>query len=126
MVLLCLQEIVVVVNLKSVNGLLKMIGWSVLYPYLNLFFNTGIPPTYGLYLTKRNPTEKGRFNLIDGSSLLKSMKKSLGSKRKYMDDTKPTISNLIKSLKNRISQRFLIMSFSDIRRLPLNNPQREW
>ena len=32
MVLHCLQEIVVVVNLKSVNGLLKMIGWSVWYP----------------------------------------------------------------------------------------------
>jgi len=52
-----------------------------------LFFNTGIS-TYILIVTnKKTPQRKGKVQLIDGSSFYKSMKKSLGSKRKFIDDT---------------------------------------
>jgi type I restriction enzyme M protein len=53
----------------------------------SLFFNTGIS-TYVLIVTnKKKPQRKGKVQLIDGSSFYKSMKKSLGSKRKFIEDS---------------------------------------
>ena len=52
----------------------------------SLFFNTGITTYIWIVSNKKKPNRKGKVQLIDGSSLYKTMKKSLGSKRKYMDD----------------------------------------
>jgi len=52
----------------------------------SLFFNTGITTYIWIVSNKKKPNRKGKVQLIDGSSLFKTMKKSLGSKRKYMDD----------------------------------------
>ncbi len=52
----------------------------------SLFFNTGISTYIWIVSNKKKPNRKGKVQLIDGSSLFKTMKKSLGSKRKYMDD----------------------------------------
>jgi len=52
----------------------------------SLFFNTGITTYIWIVSNKKKPNRKGKVQLIDGSSLFKIMKKSLGSKRKYMDD----------------------------------------
>ena len=52
-----------------------------------LFFNTGIPTYIWIVTNKKNPKRKGKVQLIDGSSFYKSMKKSLGSKRKFIDDS---------------------------------------
>ncbi len=52
-----------------------------------LFFNTGISTYIWIVTNKKNPKRKGKVQLIDGSSFYKSMKKSLGSKRKFIDDS---------------------------------------
>ena len=52
-----------------------------------LFFNTGISTYIWIVTNKKKPERKGKVQLIDGSSFYKSMKKSLGSKRKFIDDS---------------------------------------
>jgi type I restriction enzyme M protein len=52
----------------------------------SLFFNTGISTYVWIVSNKKKTNRKGKVQLIDGSSLFKSMKKSLGSKRKYIDE----------------------------------------
>ncbi|MDB4316320.1 type I restriction-modification system subunit M [Cyclobacteriaceae bacterium] len=52
-----------------------------------LFFNTGISTYIWIVTNKKKPQRKGKVQLIDGSSFYKSMKKSLGSKRKFIDDS---------------------------------------
>ncbi len=51
-----------------------------------LFFNTGISTYIWIVTNNKRPNRKGKVQLIDGSSFFKTMKKSLGSKRKYVDD----------------------------------------
>lgn len=53
----------------------------------SLFFNTGISTYIWLVTNKKKPARKGKVQLIDGSNLYKSMKKSLGSKRKFIDES---------------------------------------
>ena len=49
-----------------------------------LFFNTGISTYFWVVTNKKLPKRKGKVQLIDGSSLHQIMKKSLGSKRKWI------------------------------------------
>jgi type I restriction enzyme M protein len=51
-----------------------------------LFFNTGISTYIWIVTNKKKKERRGKVQLIDGSKLFRSMKKSLGSKRKWMDD----------------------------------------
>ena len=51
-----------------------------------LFFNTGISTYVWIVTNKKSSQRKGKVQLIDGSSHFKSMKKSLGSKRKEIQD----------------------------------------
>ena len=51
-----------------------------------LFFNTGISTYIWIVTNKKSSQRKGKIQLIDGSSHYKSMKKSLGSKRKEIQD----------------------------------------
>ena len=51
-----------------------------------LFFNTGISTYIWIVSNNKKSHRKGKVQLIDGSSFYKSMKKSLGSKRKFIDD----------------------------------------
>jgi type I restriction enzyme M protein len=51
-----------------------------------LFFNTGISTYVWIVTNKKSSQRKGKIQLIDGSSHYKSMKKSLGSKRKEIQD----------------------------------------
>jgi type I restriction enzyme M protein len=51
-----------------------------------LFFNTGISTYIWIVTNKKKPARKGKVQLIDGSKLHRSMKKSLGSKRKWIDE----------------------------------------
>jgi type I restriction enzyme M protein len=52
-----------------------------------LFFNTGISTYIWIVTNKKNPQRKGKVQMIDGSLFYKSMKKSLGDKRKFIDDS---------------------------------------
>ena len=49
-----------------------------------LFFNTGISTYFWVVTNKKSPERKGKVQLIDGSSYHQIMKKSLGSKRKWV------------------------------------------
>jgi type I restriction enzyme M protein len=51
-----------------------------------LFFNTGITTYIWIVTNNKKSNRKGKIQLIDGSSLFKPMKKSLGSKRKEVTD----------------------------------------
>jgi len=50
-----------------------------------MFFNTGISTYIWIVNNKKSVKRKGKVQLIEGSSFYKTMKKSLGSKRKYLD-----------------------------------------
>lgn len=52
----------------------------------SLFFNTGISTYIWIVTNKKQSKRKGKVQLIDGSSFYKSMKKSLGNKRKFIAD----------------------------------------
>lgn len=51
-----------------------------------LFFNTGISTYIWIVTNKKDAARKGKVQLIDGSSFFKPMKKSLGSKRKFINE----------------------------------------
>jgi type I restriction enzyme M protein len=52
----------------------------------SLFFNTGISTYIWIVSNKKKVHRKGKVQLIDAASLHKTMKKSLGSKRKFIDE----------------------------------------
>jgi type I restriction enzyme M protein len=52
-----------------------------------LFFNTGISTYVWIVTNNKRQNRKGKVQIIDGSSFYKSMKKSLGDKRKYIEDS---------------------------------------
>ncbi len=52
-----------------------------------MFFGTGITTYLFIVTNKKKSNRKGKIQLIDGSSLYKTMKKSLGSKRKFIDNS---------------------------------------
>lgn len=49
-----------------------------------LFFNTGISTYIWVVSNKKRPERKGKVQLINGSTFYNTMKKSLGSKRKFI------------------------------------------
>ncbi len=51
-----------------------------------LFFNTGITTYIWIVTNKKSKEREGKVQLIDATQLYRSMKKSLGSKRKWIDD----------------------------------------
>jgi len=51
-----------------------------------LFFNTGISTYLWIVTNKKKPERKGKVQLINGTEFYTNMKKSLGSKRKYITD----------------------------------------
>lgn len=51
-----------------------------------MFFNTGISTYIWIVTNKKSADRKGKVQLIDGSTFYKTMKKSLGNKRKYISD----------------------------------------
>jgi type I restriction enzyme M protein len=74
----------------------------------SLFFNTGISTYIWVVTNKKKQERKGKVQLIDGSNLYRSMKKSLGSKRKWMDEdqTQHLISTYLHFAESDISKIF--------------------
>jgi type I restriction enzyme M protein len=52
----------------------------------SMFFNTGITTYIWVISNNKVSERRGKIQLIDGSSFYKSMKKSLGNKRKFITD----------------------------------------
>jgi len=63
-----------------------------------LFFNTGISTYIWILTNKKLKERKGKIQLIDGSKFFKKMKKSLGNKRKKVDNI--SRNNIIKTYSN--------------------------
>jgi type I restriction enzyme M protein len=53
----------------------------------DMFYNTGISTYVWVLTNKKDPSRKGKVQLINGTDLYSKMRKSLGSKRKWMDDS---------------------------------------
>ena len=52
----------------------------------DMFYNTGIATYVWVLTNKKTPERKGKVQLIDGTDLSSKMRKSLGSKRRWMDE----------------------------------------
>ena len=52
----------------------------------SMFFNTGITTYIWVISNNKSNERRGKIQLIDGSSFYKTMKKSLGNKRKFISD----------------------------------------
>jgi type I restriction enzyme M protein len=52
----------------------------------DMFYNTGISTYVWVLSNKKDPSRKGKVQLINGTDLYSKMRKSLGSKRKWMDE----------------------------------------
>ena len=53
----------------------------------DMFYNTGISTYVWVLTNKKDPSRKGKVQLINGTDLYSKMRKSLGSKRKWMDES---------------------------------------
>ena len=73
-----------------------------------IFFNTGISTYVWVVTNKKKKERRGKVQLIDGSNLYRSMKKSLGDKRKWMDEdqTQQIISTYLNFVESDISKIF--------------------
>ncbi|PTB89849.1 restriction endonuclease subunit M [Pseudidiomarina aestuarii] len=60
----------------------------------DMFFNTGISTYIWILSNDKQPERKGKLQLIDGSEAFAKMRKSLGSKRKYL--TEENINELVR------------------------------
>ncbi|MPX91664.1 N-6 DNA methylase [Salinivibrio sp. VYel1] len=60
----------------------------------DMFFNTGISTYIWILSNDKKPERKGKLQLIDGSEAFAKMRKSLGSKRKYL--TEENINDLVR------------------------------
>lgn len=60
----------------------------------DMFFNTGISTYIWILSNAKKPERKGKLQLIDGSEAFAKMRKSLGSKRKYL--TEENINELVR------------------------------
>ena len=63
-----------------------------------LFFNTGIPTYIWVITNNKSSKRKGKIQLVNGASFYKSMKKSLGDKRKFISENH--INEIIKIYEN--------------------------
>lgn len=89
-----------------------------------LFYNTGIH-TYIWLVTNVKPKERqGKIQLIDGRKMFQSMRKSLGSKRHFIDDKQiETIVNLYKSFENKGKSKIFANDFFGYRKITVVRPE---
>ena len=92
----------------------------------SLFFNTGITTYIWIVSNKKKPNRKGKVQLIDGSSLFKTMKKSLGSKRKYIDeDQTQQILNSYNDFKESDISKIFDNEFFGYTKITIEQPLKE-
>lgn len=88
-----------------------------------LFFNTGISTYIWIVTNKKKSKRRGFVQLIDGSTFYQSMKKSLGSKRKYIDDTQRSdILNLYNSFTESEFSKIYPNTFFGYTRVTIERP----
>ena len=91
----------------------------------DMFFNTGISTYIWILSNAKKPERKGKLQLIDGSEAFAKMRKSLGSKRKYL--TEENINDLVRLYgameETKNSKVFLNEAFG-YRRITIERPLR--
>jgi type I restriction enzyme M protein len=91
-----------------------------------LFFNTGISTYIWIVTNKKNPQRKGKVQLINGSSFYKSMRKNLGDKRKYLDDSQiQHIIDLYSSFENSDISKIFDNEFFGYTKVTIEQPFKE-
>ena len=91
-----------------------------------LFFNTGISTYIWIVTNNKKPHRKGKVQLIDGSSFYKSMKKSLGNKRKYIDDSqREDLLNIYESFKESNHSKIFDNNFFGYTKVTIEQPKVE-
>ena len=91
-----------------------------------LFFNTGISTYVWIVTNNKKSNRKGKIQLIDGSSFYKSMKKSLGDKRKYVDDTqRKKIVQTYENFEENEFSKIFDNNFFGYTKLTINQPKIE-
>jgi type I restriction enzyme M protein len=92
----------------------------------SLFFNTGITTYVWIVSNNKKSNRKGKVQLIDGSSLFKPMKKSLGSKRKEVsDDQREVILQTYTNFKESEISKIFDNDFFGYRKVTIEQPLKE-
>ena len=72
----------------------------------DMFYNTGIATYVWVLTNQKNPERKGKVQLINAGDLASKMRKSLGSKRHYLDDK--AISAIIKAYGEMVEEERVV------------------
>ncbi len=92
----------------------------------SLFFNTGITTYVWIVSNNKKSHRKGKVQLIDGSSLFKPMKKSLGSKRKEVsDEQRETILKTYSDFKETEISKIFENEFFGFKKVTIEQPLKE-
>jgi type I restriction enzyme M protein len=92
----------------------------------SLFFNTGITTYVWIVSNNKKSNRKGKVQLIDGSSLFKPMKKSLGSKRKEVsDDQREVILKSYSEFKESEISKIFDNDFFGYKKVTIEQPLKE-
>jgi len=88
-----------------------------------MFFNTGITTYFWVVTNKKSPERKGKVQLIDGSSFFRTMKKSLGSKRKEIKpEQSDELFNLYQNFENGEFSKIFDNQFFGYTRVTIEQP----
>ena len=92
----------------------------------SLFFNTGITTYIWIVDNTKEPSRKGKVQLIDGSTLFDKMKKNLGSKSKFINDTqRNTIVNLYETFTENERSKIFPNEFFGYTKVTIEQPLME-
>lgn len=92
----------------------------------DLFYNTGIQTYIWILSNKKAPERKGLVQLVKGTDQWASMRKSLGSKRKYLTDEQiAEIAREVEDFKETETCKIFKASDFGYRRVTIERPQRD-
>lgn len=91
----------------------------------DLFYNTGIGTYIWVLSNHKDPLRKGRVQMIDASAMHAPMRKSLGSKRKYLSDEQiADIAKLHEALEEGPNSKIFVNTDFGYRRITVERPLR--
>lgn len=92
----------------------------------DLFYNTGISTYIWILTNKKEKKRKGKIQLVNASDFSKLMRKSLGSKRKYIDtiDQIPEIEKIYKSFEESKYSKILDNSDFGYTKITVERPKK--
>ena len=90
-----------------------------------LFYNTGISTYLWIVTNRKNPSRRGKIQLVDGTTFFKKMRKSLGNKRNEIcEDQRADITRLYGDYKHVEQVRIFDNNDFGYRRITVERPLR--